>query len=238
MTWVVSCRWLPAGLIRGQFLLVVPAGVEGRGYGGRVNGPNAPAGPGAPVRPGVPGALLPFLGSDEEVVAFFAAVADLDATDPSCQALENGVRLASGARLEQFARAGSGDALCFVGEGGEERPVVYVSLDGVAGPLAVGLQELVRLCLVAPWWRDAAGRTAEELQAVADEYRQDMPDIGERRDRAARALGLDRAQLSSEATVLARLVDLSRGPVAEACLVVGNEGDPLDPLFGAAPARP
>ncbi|WP_406502947.1 hypothetical protein [Streptomyces sp. NBC_00212] len=144
----------------------------------------------------------------------------------------------SGARLEQFARAGSGDAFCFVGEGGEERPVVYVSLDGEAGPLALGLAELVRLCLAVPWWRDAPGRTAEELRAIADEYREDMPDLDRRRDRAARALGLDPAKLPSEATALARLVELSRGPWAAACLVVGHEGDPLDPLFDTAPTHP
>lgn len=182
--------------------------------------------------------LLPLLGTDEEVVAFFAGVADLDATDPAAHELEDGVRLASGARLEQFARAGSGDAFCFVGEGGEERPVVYVSLDGEAGPLALGLPELVRLCLVAPWWRDAPGLTTEGLQAVANEYRDDLPDLDRRRNRAARALGLDPAGLPSEAEALARLVELSRGPVATACLVVGYEGDPLDPLFGAAPDRP
>ncbi|WP_411130033.1 hypothetical protein [Streptomyces sp. x-19] len=181
------------------------------------------------------GPLLPLLGADQEVIDFFAGVADLDATDPADQGLEDGVRLASGARLEQFARAGSGDAFCFVGEGGEERPVVYVSLDGEAGPLALGLPELVRLCLVAPWWRDAPGRTAGELQAVADEYREDVPDLDRRRDRAAWALGLDPAGLPSEAAVLARLVELSRGPVAAACLVVGYEGDPLDPLFVSTP---
>ncbi|MFB7977868.1 hypothetical protein [Streptomyces vinaceus] len=182
--------------------------------------------------------MLPLLGSDEEVVAFFAGVADLDATDPADHLLEDGVRLASGARLEQFARAGSGDAFCFVGEGGEERPVVYVSLDGEAGPLALGLPELVLLCLVAPWWRDAPGRTTGELQAVAAEYREAMPDLDQRRDRAARALGLDPDGLPSEAAALARLVELSRGPVAAACLVVGYEGDPLDLLFGVAPDQP
>ncbi|MFG2097213.1 hypothetical protein [Streptomyces sp. NPDC048612] len=178
------------------------------------------------------------MATDERVVGFFAGIADLDATNPADHVLEDGVRLASGARLEQFARAGSGDAFCFVGEGGEERPVVYVSLDGEAGPLAVGLPELVRLCLVAPWWRDAPGRTARELQAVAGEYRQDVPDLDRRRDLAARALGLDPAGLPSEAAALARLAELSRGPVAAACLVVGYEGDPLDPLFGAAPDQP
>ncbi|MFI6093145.1 hypothetical protein [Streptomyces sp. NPDC051218] len=167
-----------------------------------------------------------------------SSVADLDATDPADHELAAGVRLASGDRLEQFARAGSGDAFCFVGEGGEERPVVYVSLDGEAGLLALGLPELVRLCLVAPWWRDAPGRTAEELLSVADEYREDVPDLDRRRDRAAQALGLDPAGLPFEAVVLARLVELSRGPVATSCTVVGFEGDPLCPLFGAAHNRP
>ncbi|WP_308401009.1 hypothetical protein [Streptomyces sp. AC512_CC834] len=196
-----------------------------------MNGSNAPADVSAHH-----GALLPLLASDREVIDFFAGVADLDAANPADHELEEGVRLASGARLEQFARAGSGDAFCFVGEGGEERPVVYISLDGEAGPLAVGLAELVRLCLVAPWWRDALGRTAQELQAVADEYRQDMPDLDGLRDRAARALGLDPAGLPSEAAALDRLMALSRGPVAAACLVVGYEcrgrlnADPLWPI--------
>ncbi|MEU1439658.1 hypothetical protein ABZ438_37170 [Streptomyces sp. NPDC005786] len=180
-------------------------------------------------------ALLPLLGTDESVVAFFAWVADLDATNPADHELEGGVRLASGARLEQFARAGSGDAFCFVGEGGEERPVVYVSLDGEAGPVALGLLELLRLCLVAPWWRDAPGRTAAELQAVADEYRADIPDLDRRRDVAARALRLDPAGLPSETEALARLVELSLGPIAQACLVIGYEGNPFDPLFSTPP---
>ncbi|MFJ8719509.1 hypothetical protein ACIRD9_41155 [Streptomyces violaceus] len=200
-----------------------------------MNGSNPPDESVAPARlPNALGTLLPLLGTDERAVAFFAGVADLDATDPDSHELEEGVRLASGARLEQFARAGSGDAFCFVGEGGEERPVVYVSLDSEAGPIAFGLPELVQLCLVAPWWRDAPGRTAVELQAVADEYRQDVPDFDRRRDRAARALGIDLDELPSEAALLARLMELSRGPVAAACLVVGYEGDPLDPLFNAA----
>ncbi|MEU7731360.1 hypothetical protein AB0B78_40120 [Streptomyces sp. NPDC040724] len=198
-----------------------------------MNGSNAS--PGVPAHPST---LLSLLCSNDEAVAFFAGVADLDATDPADYLLEDGVRLASGARLEQFARAGSGDAFCFVGEGGEERPVVYISLDGEAGPLALGLPELVRLCLVAPWWRDAPGRSAGELQAVADEYREDVPDLDRRRDRAARVLGLDPAGLPSEAAALARLAELSRGPLAAACLVVGHEGEPLDPLFGAAPTNP
>ncbi|WP_433544504.1 hypothetical protein ACQPZG_04865 (plasmid) [Streptomyces sp. CA-294286] len=192
----------------------------------------------APASPDQSGALLPLLGTDEGVVAFFAGVADLDATDPTPYELEDGVRLASGARLEQFARAGSGDAFCFAGEGGEERPVVYVSLEGEAGLIALGLPELVRLCLVAPWWRDAPRRTADELRTVAGDYRHNLPDLDQRRDRAAQALGLDPAGLPSEATALARLTELTQGPEAASCLVLGHEGDPFTPLFGTAPAQP
>ncbi|MFD7641603.1 hypothetical protein ACFV4P_13205 [Kitasatospora sp. NPDC059795] len=175
--------------------------------------------------------LLPLLAGDEDVVAFFAAVADLDATSPDAHELEDGIRLASGARLEQFARAATGDAYCFVGDGGEERPVVYVSLDGEAGLIAVGLPELVRLCLAVPWWGEVRGGSLDGLGSAAADYRADIPDLDARRDRAARALGLDPTTLPAEATALARLAELSRGPVAETCLVLGGEGKPLEPLF-------
>ncbi|WP_405698238.1 hypothetical protein [Streptomyces sp. NBC_01185] len=42
--------------------------------------------------------------------------------------------------------------------------MVYVSLDGEAGPLVLGLPESVRLCLVAPWWRDAPGALARLVE--------------------------------------------------------------------------
>ncbi|MFE0916100.1 MULTISPECIES: hypothetical protein [unclassified Streptomyces] len=83
-----------------------------------LNGPDGPEVPAHSVT------LLPLLRAHETVVAFFAGVADLDATDSAGHELAEGVRLVSGARLEQFARTGSGDAYCFVGEGGEERPVL------------------------------------------------------------------------------------------------------------------
>ncbi|MGH4035280.1 hypothetical protein ACQB60_40940 [Actinomycetota bacterium Odt1-20B] len=82
---------------------------------------------------------------------------------------------------------------------------------------------------------DAHGRTATQLRAVADEYRTDWPDLDQRRDRAPQALGLDPAQLPSEAAVLARLNELARGPVAADCVVLGYKGEPLDPLFDTAP---
>ncbi|MEU0897925.1 hypothetical protein [Streptomyces massasporeus] len=76
-------------------------------------------------------ASLPLLGADEEAVAFFAGVADLDATDPDSHELEE----VGPARF----RATAG-AVRTGGLGGyvllrrpEERPVVCVSLDGEAG---------------------------------------------------------------------------------------------------------
>ncbi|MFI5527619.1 hypothetical protein ACIA8O_03580 [Kitasatospora sp. NPDC051853] len=96
---------------------------------------------------------------------------------------------------------------------------------------------MLRLCLAAPWWRDAPGGTAEQLRAVAELYREDHPDLDGLRRRAAVAVGLDPASLPSGATVLTRLAERSRGPLAEVCRVLGHQGEPLGPLFGQA-ARP
>lgn len=72
-----------------------------------MNGPNAPAdGLGGPAQTD---SLLPVPGADEEMVAPFGGVADIQVTDPASHRLVSGVRLASVARLKQFTRAGSGD---------------------------------------------------------------------------------------------------------------------------------
>nr|MDT0516207.1 hypothetical protein [Streptomyces sp. DSM 41633] len=57
----------------------------------------------------------------------------------------------------------------------------------------------------------AALRAPPVLELVADTYRDHVPDLGRRLERAARALGLDPAGLPSDATALARLVEPSRG---------------------------
>jgi hypothetical protein len=112
------------------------------------------------------------------------------------------VHLASGAALEGFAGDGTGGTYFFCGDGGEERPVLYADSEGGAALVAIGLPELLRLLLVAPWWRDCRAFTAEESGELAAGYVEDMPDLVVRRDRAATALGLD---LPTEADVLARL---------------------------------
>lgn len=115
--------------------------------------------------------------------------------------------------------------------------MVYVSLDGEAGPLALGLPELVRLCLVAPWWESAPGRTAGGLRALAEEYREDGPGS------AGGVTGRPGCSVSIRpgSRPRRRSSPGSRscpgGPVAAACPVVGDGGESFLPLFAAAPGR-
>jgi hypothetical protein len=138
------------------------------------------------------------------------------------------VHLASGAALEGFAGDGAGGTFFFCGEGGEERPVLYADSEGGAALVAMGLPELLRLLLVAPWWRDCQTFTAEESRQLAAEYLEDMPDLVARRDRAAAVLGL---ALAAEGDVLARLREVVLGIGKDFVLIFTPEGEPYDPLF-------
>jgi hypothetical protein len=137
------------------------------------------------------------------------------------------VHLASGAALEGFAGDAAGGTF-FCGEGGEERPVLYADSEGGAALVAIGLPELLRLLLVAPWWRDCLTFTAEESRQLAAEYLEDMPDLVARRDRAAAAIGL---ALAAEGDVLARLREVVLGIGKDFVLIFTPEGEPYDPLF-------
>ncbi|MDX2822823.1 hypothetical protein PV416_17350 [Streptomyces ipomoeae] len=139
------------------------------------------------------------------------------------------VRLASGAALESFAGDGAGGTFFFCGDGGEERPVLYADSEGGAALVAMGLPELIRLLLVAPWWRGCRAFTAEESRELAAEYLADMPDLPARRDRAAAALGLE---LPGEAEALARLWEVAVGPGKDFVLVSGAEDEPYASLIG------
>ncbi|MFC7706511.1 hypothetical protein [Micromonospora lupini] len=98
------------------------------------------------------------------------------------------VHLASGAALEGFAGDGSGGTYFFCGDGGEERPILYADSEGGATLVVIGVQQLLQLLLVAPWWRDCRAFTKEESRELAAEYHDDMPDLVARRDRAANPL--------------------------------------------------
>ncbi|WP_037677372.1 hypothetical protein [Streptomyces griseus] len=138
------------------------------------------------------------------------------------------VHLASGAALEGFAGDGAGGTFFFCGEGGEERPVLYADSEGGAALVAVGLPELLRLLLTAPWWRDLRDFTVPESRELAAEYLEDMPDLADRRDRAAAALGLE---LGDEAAVLARVREVAKGIGKDYVLVFTPENTAYEPLI-------
>jgi hypothetical protein len=138
------------------------------------------------------------------------------------------VHLASGAALEGFAGDGSGGTFFFCGEGGEERPILYADSEGGAALLTIGLPELLRLLLVAPWWRDCREFTAEESQEAAAEYLADIPDLVAQRDRAAAALGLT---LPTEADALARMREVALGAGENFVLIFTPEGNRYESLI-------
>ncbi|WEB38197.1 hypothetical protein MOV08_01995 [Streptomyces yunnanensis] len=169
--------------------------------------------------------LLAALREHDDAASYLAWPGDFD-LDRGDHVEE--VHLASGAALEGFAGDGAGGTFFFCGQGGEERPVLYADSEGGAALVAIGLPELLRLLLVAPWWRDARTFTAEESRDLAAEYEEDMPDLMARRDRAAAALGLD---LPAEEDALARMREVALGAGEDFVLVFTPEGEPYAPLI-------
>ncbi|MBM2620518.1 hypothetical protein JIG36_33960 [Actinoplanes sp. LDG1-06] len=138
------------------------------------------------------------------------------------------VHLASGATLEGFAGDGTGGTYFFCGDGGEERPVLYADSEGGAALIAIGLEELLQLLLVTPWWRDFDDFTAEECRKLEAEYLEDIPELFALRDRAAAALDIT---LPTEAEVLTRLRHTATVTGQDFVLIFTPEGNPYDNLF-------
>ncbi|WP_106241435.1 hypothetical protein [Allonocardiopsis opalescens] len=169
--------------------------------------------------------LIATIQRQDEAARFLAWTGDFD--------LDRGdhcedVHLASGDALEGFAGDASGGTFFFCGQGGEERPVLYADSGGQAALIAVGLAELLRLLLVAPWWRGCRTFTAEESRTLSAEYLADIPDLVARRDRTAAALGLEPPP---EEHVLARLREVAVEVGRSVVLVYTPEDRPYAPLF-------
>jgi hypothetical protein len=169
--------------------------------------------------------LITTIVESREAASFLAWPGDFD--------LDRGehgedVRLASGAMLEGFAGDGSGGTYFFCGDGGEERPILYADSEGRATLAAIGLTELLQLLLVAPWWNDFREFTAAESRALAAEYLGGIPDLADRRERAAAALGLD---LPAEDDVLTRLRYVVTEVGKDFVLIFTPESEPYEPLF-------
>lgn len=169
--------------------------------------------------------LITAVRTHDDAAAFLAWPGDFD-LDQGDHGEE--VHLASGAALEGFAGHGAGGTYFFCGEGGEERPILFADSEGRAALVAVGLPELMRLLLVAPWWQDCQTFTAKESRELAAEYLEDTPDLWTRRDRAAAALGLS---LPTEAAALARLREAVTVTGRDFVLVFTPENEPYDALF-------
>jgi hypothetical protein len=169
--------------------------------------------------------LITAIAEHDEAAGFLAWPGDfaLDRKDHG-----EDVHLASGAALEGFAGDGSGGTYFFCGDGGEERPVLYADSEGGAALVAIGLEQLLQLLLVAPWWRDCSAFTEQESRELGAEYLEDIPDLPARRNRTAAALGLD---LPTEAEVLARLRGVATGAGKDFILIFTPEGTPYDRLF-------
>ncbi|UPZ33829.1 hypothetical protein MUK60_42150 [Streptomyces sp. LRE541] len=169
--------------------------------------------------------LIAAVHEQEEAARFLAWPGDFD--------LNRGdhveeVHLASGTALEGFAGDGSGGTYFFCGEGSEERPILYADSEGRAALVAIGLPELVRLLLVAPWWRDCQAFTDEESRELAAEYLEDQPDLVARRDRATAALGLS---LPNQADALARLREVTTQLGQGFVLIFTPEDHTYEPLL-------
>ncbi|WP_243878271.1 hypothetical protein [Streptomyces sp. SUK 48] len=107
--------------------------------------------------------------------------------------------------------------------------------EGGATLVAVGLPELLRLLLVAPWWRDCRAFTAEESAELAAEYLEGMPDLPAQQRRAVAALGIDRP---TEADVLARLYEVATEAGKDFILIHTPQDEPYDPLIKGCAAPP
>ncbi|MFF4339198.1 hypothetical protein ACFY00_04555 [Kitasatospora sp. NPDC001540] len=180
----------------------------------------------SPSSPSSPSSLIDAIRAHEDAAAFLGRSCDfeLDRSDHG-----EPVHLASGARLEGFAKSGAGGTFFFCGEGGEERPVLYADSEGGAALLAVGLPDLLRLLLVAPWWRDCRKHTAEEGRRIAAQYLEDEPDLLAGRDAAAAALGLE---LPDEGEALSRLRETATVTGRDYRLIFTPEGSAYEDLIG------
>lgn len=176
--------------------------------------------------------LLQHVKDDPEIARLLIHPFDFDLDRPYWVGEDETLR--SGRPKEAVAGAASGDGYFFCGEGGEERPVLYLSVDGMTSLVAENLSDLLTLVVAAPWWLDCLVRWrsgVDGMNAVSEESRaefiEEYPDFAECQRRVAAALGLD-----LESDVMARLLSAARRTDPE-FLLVTSEGRVLEPLVPA-----
>ncbi|MFF3358146.1 hypothetical protein ACFYWN_37295 [Streptomyces sp. NPDC002917] len=131
--------------------------------------------------------LIAAVREQDEAARFLAWPGDFD-LDRGDHVEE--AHLASGAALEGFAGDGARTRTSSAVKAARNVKILYADSEGGAALVAIVLPELLRLLLVAPWWRGCQAFTEEESRELAAEYLEDMPDLEARRHCAAAALVL------------------------------------------------
>ncbi|MDA0567029.1 hypothetical protein LG943_22310 [Streptomonospora sp. S1-112] len=183
--------------------------------------------------------LLQRIRADRDLAGLLVHPFDFDLDRPYWVGEDEGLR--SGAPKEAVAGRASGCGYFFCGEGGEERPVLYLSSDGRTSLVAENLADLLTLVVAAPWWPECLGRWREGAAGMraaharlrvedAEDY---APDLAGCQERVAAALGLD---LSAD--VMGRLLAAARRTEPDFVLVhtEGHELDPIVPRGASAAA--
>ncbi|GAA5177158.1 hypothetical protein GCM10023322_01140 [Rugosimonospora acidiphila] len=176
--------------------------------------------------------LLQRIKHDPELADLLIHPFDFDLNRPYWVGEDETLR--SGQRKEPFAGTASGDGYFFCGAGGEERPVLYLSSDGMTSLVAENLPDLLTLVVAAPWWLDCLTswrRGPDAMRAISGECRaefvEDCPDLEECQGRIATALDLDLG-----VDVIARLLSAARRTDPD-FILVHSEGHELEPLVPA-----
>ncbi|SFP11749.1 hypothetical protein SAMN04489713_111367 [Actinomadura madurae] len=177
--------------------------------------------------------LIQRIKDDPEIVDLLVHPFDFDLERPYWVGEDETLR--SGQRKEAIAGAASGDGYFFCGEGGEERPVLYLSSDGMTSLVAENLADLLTLVVVAPWWLSCLSGWqdgVDGMQAISEkcraEFIEDIPELVESQRQVASRLGLD---LTSD--VMTRLLSAARRTDPD-FILVHAEGHELEPLVPAA----
>ncbi|NUT03741.1 MAG: hypothetical protein HOV76_09690 [Hamadaea sp.] len=181
--------------------------------------------------------LLDQIRNDPDLAyALAASTADFDVS--RTYEFVEAVHLASGAALERVAGDGAGGAFFLVGDGGEERPVLYADSEGSSGLIGWNLRAVVEMVVMLPYWHDLFGRKVDSLPdlrtlaaEVAVQYAEifeDSPDLEVQRQVAISKLGLPWSD-----DPLANLYAAVKSTSPDYVLFNSDENTAYAPLLGA-----
>lgn len=143
------------------------------------------------------------------------------------------IRLKPDTEFSVIATDGAGGVFLQIGHGKPEScPLVYASSEGQCGRIAGSLTEWLVILVAIPYWRDVLkfsnGGQLDEMRRAASHLEQDfVADFEGIED--ARAQVVDSLRLTVIGDPVKVLHDNVR---ATDCVLITEEGQPWDPLFG------